>query len=137
MKRASDRNEPRRVHPYAWAWEPLESEPTFVLRAMFGAKAVYLHGRLSLCFCAGDEPWHGVLVCTDHTNHEALRREFPRLVPHPVLPKWLYLSDASPDFESATERLIRCVKGRDPRIGVEPKPRKRARTRARGSRKSR
>ena len=77
----------RRVHPHAWLWETLESDPTFVLRAMFGAKAVYLDGKLMLCFCSGEEPWRGVLISTDRARHAALRVDFPSLAPHPILPK--------------------------------------------------
>src|SRR5687767_14428818 len=57
------------VHLYAWLWEPLETEPSFVLRPMFGAKAVYLGGRLVLCFSARTEPWRGLLVCTERQHH--------------------------------------------------------------------
>ncbi len=122
----------RAVHPYAWLWEPLEEEPTFVLRAMFGAKAVYLNGKLVLCFVDGDEPWHGVLVCTAREQHESLVQEFPSLRPHAVLPKWLYLSDADPAFESTAQRLVECVRQRDLRIGVEPGRRRRSRKAQRG-----
>ena len=114
----------RPVHRHAWLWEPLESEPTFVLRSMFGAKAAYLDGRLMLCFCASEEPWCGVLVCTDRTQHAALRAEFPELAPHPILPKWLYLPEAADTFERAATRLVRLARQRDPRLGVTPKPKK-------------
>ena len=77
-------------HPYAWLWEPLESEPSFELRTMFGAKAVYLGGKLQLCFMAKEEPWRGVLICTDTTRHPSLMKEFPVL--RPCL---LYTSDAA------------------------------------------
>jgi hypothetical protein len=112
----------RPVHPYAWIWEPLESDPTFVLRAMFGAKAAYLDGKLMLCFCAGDEPWRGLLVCTDRYHHAALVAEFPELAPHPILPKWLYLPEAADSFERAAPRLVVLARRHDPRIGVIPKP---------------
>ena len=72
----------RPVHPHAWLWEPLESDPSFVLRAMFGAKALYLGGKMMLCCCAGEEPWRGLLVCTDRTRHAALQADFPALAPH-------------------------------------------------------
>ena len=114
----------RPVHPHRWLWEPLEGEPTFVLRAMFGAKALYLDGKLMLCFCAREEPWRGVLVGTDRVHHAALRADFPEFAPHPILAKWLYLPEAADNFESAAMRLIRLVRQRDPRIGVIPKPRK-------------
>ncbi len=110
----------RPVHPHAWLWEPLETDPTFVLRAMFGAKAVYLGGKMVLCCCAGDEPWRGLLVCTDRTRHAALQSDFPALTPHSVLPKWLYLPEAAATFERDAVRLVALARARDPRLGIIP-----------------
>lgn len=117
---AAPTNAIKRVHPYAWLWEPLEADPTFVLRAMFGTRAAYVAGRLTLCFSAQEEPWRGVLVCTDRPHHASLMEQFPGLVPHPILPKWLYLPDSDSRFESMAQRLVQIVRQRDPRIGVEP-----------------
>ena len=114
----------RVVHPYAWLWEPLESDPTFVLRAMFGAKAVYLGGKMILCFTASEEPWRGLLVCTERTHQPALVADFPELKPHSILPKWLYLPESSPHFEKQAVALVKLARQRDPRIGIIPKPRK-------------
>jgi hypothetical protein len=111
-------------HPYAWLWEPLEADPSFVLRAMFGAKAIYLDGRLQFCFTAKEEPWRGVLICTDQGNHASLQEEFAALIPHPILPKWLYLPESSTGFEPTAARLVDLVKSYDNRIGVVPKVRK-------------
>jgi hypothetical protein len=108
------------VHPHAWLWEPLESDPTFVLRPMFGTKAVYLGGKLMLCFAARKEPWRGVLVATDFPSHASLQAEFTELVPHPILPKWLYLPESLEAFETVAARLVRCARRRDPRLGVVP-----------------
>ena len=116
---------PKRVHPYQWLWEPLETDPSFVLRPMFGGKAVYLDGRLMLYFTAKTEPWRGVLVCTDHIRHEALIAKFPDLSPHPVLPKWLYLPESADRFETVAERLVALAKQRDARLGVASRPKKR------------
>ena len=113
------------AHRYTWLWEPLESDASFELRAMFGSKVVYLDGKLQLCFFAKMEPWRGVLVCTDRAMHESLREEFPVLTPHPVLPKWLYLPEAEEDFERVAQRLVALAARRDPRIGVEGQTRKR------------
>ena len=136
---ASDRV--RVVHRHQWLWEPLEADPTFVLRSMFGAKAVYLGGRMVFCFCASEEPWRGVLVCTDQERHPALIDEFAALKPHPILPKWLYLPEATSSFERDAAKLVSLSRQRDPRIGIEPKPRKRKSTgkgaRGRGARKNR
>ncbi|MBL9214556.1 MAG: hypothetical protein JNG83_03675 [Opitutaceae bacterium] len=118
----------RKVHRHQWLWEPLERDPTFVLRSMFGAKAAYLDGRLMLCFCASDEPWCGVLVCTERDRHPALQAEFPSLAPHAILPKWLYLPEAADDFESTASRLVALARRRDPRLGVTPAANKRRRS---------
>jgi hypothetical protein len=115
----------RPVHRHQWLWEPLEAEPGFVLRTMFGAKAVYLDGKLMCCFCAGEEPWRGMLVSTDRTRHAALQAEFPELTPHPILPKWLYLPETADRFERIAVRLVACARQRDPRIGVVPSPKPR------------
>jgi hypothetical protein len=115
----------RPVHRHQWLWEPLETEPTFILRTMFGAKASYLDGKLMFCFCAGEEPWRGMLVSTDRTRHAALQAEFPELTPHPILPKWLYLPETSDRFERTAACLVALARRRDPRIGIIPKPKKR------------
>ncbi len=101
-------------------------DPTFVLRPMFGTRAVYLDGRLVLCFAARRDPWRGVLVATERDHHAALRADWPELAPHPVLPKWLYLPESADSFERVAERLVQMVRRRDPRIGIVP-PRKRSR----------
>jgi hypothetical protein len=114
----------RPVHRHQWLWEPLQSDATFLLRSMFGAKAAYIDGRLMLCFCTGEEPWQGVLVCTEHEHHAALQADFPELLPHPILPKWLYLRETADAFEKIAERLVLLARRRDPRLGITPKPRK-------------
>ena len=116
----------RRVHPYAWLWEPLEAEPTFLLRSMFGTKAAYLDGKLAVCFSDGKEPWRGLLVATEKGHHASLVAEIADLRPHSVLPKWLYRPDAADTFERSAERVVELVLRRDPRIGVVPRARKRS-----------
>ena len=117
----------RRLHPYAWLWEPLEDDASFVLASMFGTKVVYLDGRMVLCFAAREEPWRGVLIGTERAHHVSLQAEFPLLRPHPILPKWLYLPESADDFERVAERLVVLASERDLRIGILPKPKKRRR----------
>lgn len=112
------------VHPYEWLWEPVENDPGFVLRPMFGGKSLYLDGKLMLYFAAKDGPWRGLLVCTDRTQHAALVADFPDLTPHPILPKWLYLPESAETFERQATRLVALARRRDARIGVTPPPRK-------------
>ena len=113
------------VHPHHWLWEALEDDPGFVLKPMFGGKSLYLDGNLRLYFSAKEEPWRGMLVCTEREHHPALQKEFPVLAPHPVLPKWLYLPEETESFERTAVRLVALARRRDPRIGVAPKPKKR------------
>lgn len=101
---------------------------------MFGAKAAYLDGKLMLCFIARNEPWRGVLVCTDRPRHPALRGEFPELVPHRVLPKWLYLPETSDAFERLAMRLVTLARQRDPRLGIAPAARRKRKARKRPAR---
>lgn len=116
-----------RVHRHAWLWEPLENEPGFLLRTMFGAKAAYLDGKIVLCFCIKEDPWCGLLVPTERAQHEALRAELTALVPHPILGKWLYLPESADAFERTATALVALIRRRDPRLGVTPQPKRRKR----------
>jgi hypothetical protein len=91
---------------------------------MFGTKAAYLGGKLMLCFSAHEEPWRGVLVCTERGHQASLVAEFSALSPHPILPKWLYLPESADDFERVAGRLVALALGRDSRLGVVPKPKR-------------
>ena len=130
MKRRDFDGPPRRAaarpaHRYAWLWEELEEEPSFVVRGMFGGHALYLDGRMQLVFFTKEEPWCGVLVCTDRASHASLRAELPELSPHPELSKWLYLPEDAGGFERVGQRLASLVARRDARIGVESTSRRR------------
>jgi len=78
-------------------------EPSYLEKPMFGCLAVYLHGRLSLLLTSKEEPWNGVLIPTDHQFQESIRLDFSNVVQHPVLKKWLYLREASEDFETSAQ----------------------------------
>jgi len=112
-------------HPYAWLWEPLEGDAGFLPRPMFGGKAVYIDGRMTLYFCAKEEPWRGVCVCTQREHHASLMAEFPALAPHKILPKWLYLPEADENFERVAAKLVALAKRRDARVGIAGKARAR------------
>ena len=113
-------------HPYTWLWESLEGDPEFLLKSMFGGRALYLDGKLMLFFTAKEERWNwkGILVCTDRARHEALIKDFPMLSPHTVLPKWLYLPEKEEKFETLASQLVALAAKRDPRMGVQPSPKK-------------
>jgi hypothetical protein len=108
-------------------------EASFVLRPMFGCLACYLHGRLVVLLADRRPPWRGVLFPTERDAHRPLRSEFPALAPHPVLGKWLFLADGTDDLESVGAALVGRAIANDPRLGVEPKPKRRRTTRGRVS----
>ncbi len=114
----------RREHPLEWLAEPLQDEPTLVLKSWFGGRTIMLDGNHMLFLTTQEEPWQGVLVCTFHEHQSSLLAEFPALRKHPVLGKWLYLPEVSESFERDARRLVQLVKARDPRIGVPPSVRK-------------
>lgn len=114
-------------HPLQWLTEPLADEATFVLKSWFGGRTIMLNGRHHLFLTAQGEPWQGVLVCTYHEHQDSLRAEFPSLVRHPILGKWLYLPESCETFEREAKRLVQRVKARDPRLGILPSPRKKKR----------
>jgi hypothetical protein len=110
-----------------WIFEVFETEPTYIQKRMFGCDAAYVNGQLCLIAADREEPWSGLLVCTSKDRHSALIKELPALRPHPVLGKWLYVSQNDPAFEDIAAAVTSLVLGRDSRIGVEPKPRQRGR----------
>ena len=107
-----------------WIFESLEDDPRFMQRKLFSFDAAYLDGRLYLAVAEGKDPWNGLLVCTSREHHEALRNQYPQLVPHKVLSKWLHLSFSHPEFETIAIELAAMARKRDPRLGVDAKPRK-------------
>ncbi len=50
-----------------------------------------------------------------------IRQDYQNVVQHPVLKKWLYLPEASENFESDAQVIVEAIRMNDPRFGVEPK----------------
>jgi hypothetical protein len=109
-----------------WILKPLEGDETYFRKRMFGCDAAYVDGLLCLVVADRDEPWNGLLVCTSQERHAALIEEMPALHPHQVLGKWLCVKQSDPGFEEVVRRVTSLVLSRDSRIGVEPRPRRRA-----------
>jgi hypothetical protein len=108
-----------------WILEAFAGRPTFFTRRMFGGLAAYLHERLMLVLVeptqTGRWKWHGVLVCTDHDHHASIQADFPALMPHRILGKWLYIDSAHRDFESTMEAVARRMARNDRRFGIVPR----------------
>ena len=115
---------------HEWIFDAFAGRRTFFTKRMFGGLAAYLHGRQMLVLVeptrTGRWKWHGVLVCTDHEHQASIRTDFPALMPHEVLRKWLYIDSTHRDFESTMESVARNMARNDPRFGVVPRSAKRA-----------
>jgi hypothetical protein len=122
---ASSTRKKKKLNPFLWVVEPLMDEPSYLQKTMFGCEACYLHGRLVLLLAPGAEPWNGLLIPTDYPFHESIKQDFITVMQHPVLKKWLYLPEASEDFESVASDIVETISINDQRFGVEPKERKR------------
>ncbi len=121
---ASKKKKTKKLHPLLWVIEPLIDEPSYLQKHMFGCQACYLHGRLILLLTSGAEPWNGLLIPTDHEFHASIREDFKTIQQHTVLKKWLYLPEASEDFETVASDIVEAIRMNDQRFGVEPKERK-------------
>jgi hypothetical protein len=119
----SSRKRIKKQHPFLWVIEPLMEEPSYLEKPMFGCLAIYLHGRLMLVLASGEESWDGLLIPTEHQFHDAIQKEFSDVVQHSVLKKWLYLSEATEDFETVASDIVEAVRMNDQRFGVEPQER--------------
>jgi len=108
------------TNPHEWLLEPLVEDPGFITKPMFGCLAGYLRGQLVLVLAAKDEPWSGVLWPVERSEHLSIQEEYPSLVPHPVLPKWLYLSEQDEDFEELATAIVEQIRCGDARLGVVP-----------------
>ena len=110
---------------HEWILEAFADHPTYFTKPMFGCLAAYLFERQMLLLVqptkSGRWKWHGVLVCTDHEHHASIQAEFPALLPHNILRKWLFIDSSHEDFESTMERLSQRVADNDPRFGILPK----------------
>jgi hypothetical protein len=122
MKKKSRRDKNPRIktkNPLLWIFESLEDDPRFFTRKLFSFDAAHLDNRLYLAVATGKEPWNGLLVCTSREHHASILGQFPQLVSHEVLGKWLYLSQGHQEFESVALELANLARKRDPRLGVE------------------
>ncbi|MEJ2008858.1 MAG: hypothetical protein P8Z30_12000 [Acidobacteriota bacterium] len=116
-----------KTHPLLWTVESLLDEPSYLDRAWFGCRAVYLHGLMVLVLCSGEEPWNGLLIPTDHQFHQDIMQDFSGVVQHPVLKKWLYLPENQEDFESTAMDLVEAIRLGYEKLGVELKEKQRRR----------
>lgn len=116
---ASSGKKLRRTNSLVWIFEPLEDEPDYMQKPMFGCQAAYLADRLCLVVADRGAPWNGLLVCTSREHHAELMQAMQALRPHEVLGKWLYVPQDAAEFESVVESALALVLARDDRVGVQ------------------
>jgi hypothetical protein len=64
-----------------------------------------------------------LLIPTEKQFHNSIKKDFNGVVQHPILKKWLYLSEATEDFETVASDIVEAVRMNDLRFGVEPQER--------------
>jgi hypothetical protein len=113
-------------------FEDLQNHESYAIKRMFGGMAVYYNG-LNVAVLAEDpgdksyggkkfdfDIWDGVMIPTSREFHNLLLSDFPDLVPHPVLGKWLYLPQQRESFEETLAKLVAMIRRKDFRIGIIP-----------------
>ncbi len=113
-------------------FEDLEPDSSYSTKPMFGCLAIYYRG-LNVTLLAAEpgertyrkikykfDIWDGVLLPTSREYHELILYDFPELVSHPVLGKWLYLPQQTEGFEELIIRIVRLIRKGDYRFGIIP-----------------
>lgn len=105
----------------------------YLRKPMFGGFAYYFANRLILVMFEnhGDrtyknkkfdfEIWNGCLFPAEREHHFKIKQRYPFLINHPVLPKWLYLTSDTEDFEAHAELLLKELRRENLHFGVVPK----------------
>ncbi len=138
----------KKIFGLIWAFSEFEEHPSFWSRGMFGCLAAYCHNRMVMLLAEnpGDSQWkgqnydfdiwNGILLPTEREHHNSLKKSFPNLVPHPVLPKWLYLPMNAEDFEDTAEKIAKRILRNDPLLGIYPKVKPEKKNKKRSVKKS-
>lgn len=130
---------------YDWVEELLPLG--YTQKRMFGGFAYYLADKIILVTfdSEGDRQyknqtfdfdiWNGCLFPTERKHHTEIQKKFQKLIPHPVLGKWLYLPISTENFEVHIEDILEKIHKKSELFGVIPK-KKKAKTQKQTTRKS-
>ncbi|MFN3454721.1 MAG: hypothetical protein ACK41T_07130 [Pseudobdellovibrio sp.] len=122
-------------------------QDSYIKKSMFGGKAYYINNKIIMLIFAseGDNTykghvynfsiWHGVMFPAEKIFHSDLLVKFPFLINHPILPKWLYLSIESEDFEENAKLVIKDILKYPEIWGSTPKIKKSRATKKQSSKK--
>ena len=111
----------RKPNTFEFLLEPLSGMRGYMEKSMFGCLACYAAGRMMVVLADDEAPWNGVMLPTDWDQHESIMADWPNLLEHPVLGKWLYLPDTDEDFEGTANAIMERIAEGDRRFGIEPK----------------
>jgi hypothetical protein len=128
--------------PQELKWiENLLPEGGYRRRGMFGGFAYYIEDKIVLLIfeSAGGSRtykkktyafdfWNGCMFPVDHELQEKALKVCPFLVPHPILPKWLYLPLETENFDDLVEEVLIQVTRPNSYWGSLPKPKNKGRT---------
>ena len=124
-----------KVFTLHWVYEAFDDDPTFMTKRMFGGLAIYVHGKMVMVLV--EDPgnrewkgetfdydiWSGILFPTDREFHADILKDFPSLVSHPILGKWLYLPMSDESFEGLVDQIAERIAKKDSLFGIIPQAR--------------
>ena len=117
----------QRSIPFSFAIENLFAANPIV-KAMFGAHAIYIENKIVLILRDKDDSDSGVWIATTIEHHASLKKDFPKMcsiqVFGPGVSSWQVLSKDDDDFETNVNRACELILKGDVRIGKIPKPKK-------------
>lgn len=102
-------------------------------KRMFGGFAYYVEEKLILVMFESEgntvyrgqrypfEIWNGCMFPVEKEMQNQVLQQFPVLVSHPVLAKWLYIPLETEDFEFHVQSILREIRRRNPLFGTVPK----------------
>lgn len=117
------------MHTFEFLKDLAMEDDTYYIKRMFGCQMICLHHKM--CLGLTDklgksyrgkkykiDPWYGLMVVTSKEHHPALQKQFPWLVPHPILGKWLFLSGKDENFEERASQLVESTLVNNRYIGI-------------------
>ena len=132
MKKKAKKTKSKKSFDLIWAFENFEDHHSFYSKRMFGGLSAYVHDRMMMCLT--EDPgnkewrgkkypidlWNGILLPTNYEHHSSIIEEFPEVIQHPMLEKWLYLPLTAKNFESMAHHIATKMYENDIRFGVYP-----------------
>lgn len=132
-RKTKKKTKKKKIFELVWVFEPFEHMDSFYTKRMFGGMAIYLHGKMVMLLAESPgereyrgqeydfDIWNGLLFPTEYDFQDDMIKDFPQLVQHPVLKKWLYLNLDQENFDEIAEQCAQRIRRNDKRFGIFPK----------------